>query len=567
MSAARPAAADVLQSARDAFASRAWASAYSAFNGIEPGAAIDTSDLELHAAAAYLCGHPTESAELWTRAHAQYLAAQNVARAARCAIRIGIDLMNAGEHVRGAGWVDKARRLLDEHPADCVEKGYLILPDAVRTIIQGDAAGARPLFERAAEIGKRFGEADLVVMARHGLGRALIRCGMVREGCALLDEAMVALEAGEVSPVFAGDIYCSVIEASMEIFDVRRAREWTTALAQWCQSQPDLVPYTGQCLVRRAEIMQLHGDWSEAVNVARSAREHIQRGPDARGIAAAFYQQGELQRLRGEYAAAEESYREAARRGRQPQPGIALMRLAQGQVDAASSGIRAAIEQAKMPGARARLLPASVEIALASNDLDGARAAAEELTRIAATLDAPWLRGMADHARGAIALAGGDARGAIDMLRSAYEVWQELEIPYEAARARTLIGLAHRALGEDDAAELELDAARWLFEQLAAAPDVARVNILAPPRAAPRTPRAAGGLTDRELQVLRRVAAGDTNRAIATQLRISEKTVARHVANIFTKLGLSTRAAATAYAFKHGLTNEAYIELPTPKRR
>ena len=556
MSAARPAAPEALQRARDAFASRAWAESYAAFNTVGRGSAMDTSDLELHAAAAYLCGHAAESAELWTRAHAQYLAAKNVARASRCAIRLGIDLMNAGEHVRGAGWVDKARRLLDEHPDDCVEKGDLILPDAVRTIIQGNAAGARPMFERAAEIGKRYGEADLIVMARHGLGRALIRCGSVREGCALLDEAMVALEAGEVSPVFAGDIYCSVIEASMEIFDVRRAREWTTALAQWCQSQPDLVPYTGQCLVRRAEIMQLHGDWSAAVDVARSAREHIERGPDTRGVAAAFYQQGELQRLRGEFADAEESYREAARRGRQPHPGIALMRLAQGQVDAASSGIRAALDQAKMPGARARLLPALVEIALASNDLEGARAAAEELTRIAATLDAPLLRATSEYARGAVALAGGDPREAIGLLRSAYEVWQELEIPYEAARSRTLIGLAHRALGENDAAELELDAARWLFDQLAAAPDVARVNVLAPPRAAAQAARAAGGLTDRELQVLRRVAAGDTNRAIAAQLRISEKTVARHVANIFTKLGLSTRSAAAAYAFKHGLAGE-----------
>lgn len=559
MSAVRQVAPEALQRARDAFTSRAWAEAYSAFGAAERGAAIDTADLELYATAALLCGHPTESAELWTRAHGQYLAAQNVSRAARCAIKLGVDLINSGEHVRGAGWVDKARRLLDEHPVDCVEKGYLLLPDALRLILQGDAPGARPIFERAAEIGRRFGDADLAVMARHGLGRAMIRCGMVREGCALLDEAMVALEAGDVSPVFAGDIYCSVIEASMEIFDVRRAREWTTALAQWCQSQPDLVPYTGQCLVRRAEIMQLQGDWSAAVDVARSAREHFQRGPETRAIAAAYYQQGELQRLRGEFKEAEESYREAARRGRHPQPGIALMRLAQGQVDSASSGIRAAAEQARVPHARARMLPAYVEIALAANDLEGARTAAEELTRIAAALDAPLLRAAADHACGAAALAGGNAREAIELLRSAWTVWQELEIPYEAARSRTLIGLAHRALGDDDAAELELDAARWLFEQLAATPDVARVNALAPQRRAP------GGLTERELQVLRRVAAGDTNRAIASQLRISEKTVARHVANIFTKLGLSSRAAATAYAYEHGL-NETYIKPPMPKR-
>src|SRR5688500_17653961 len=264
-------AADAVNRARDAFTSRAWADAYSEFAAADRAAPVRGTDLEQYASAAFLVGHATESAELWTRAHSQYLSAGNASRAARCAIRIGVDLLQAGERVRGASWVEKAKRLLDEHPGDCVERGYVLLPEALRLILTGDAAAAGAVFERAAEIGRRFSEPDLTVMARHGLGRAMIRCGKIREGCLLLDEAMVALEAGEVSPVFAGDIYCSVIEASLEIFDVRRAREWTTALAHWCQSQPDLVPYTGQCLVRRAEILQLYGDWAAAIEVARSA--------------------------------------------------------------------------------------------------------------------------------------------------------------------------------------------------------------------------------------------------------------------------------------------------------
>jgi hypothetical protein len=275
----------LLQRAQSAFQQRAWGSCHAALVEADRQEPLSGDALDLYATVAFLIGRPEESAELRTRSHGQSLAAGDVRRAARSAIQLGMDLLNAGESVRGMGWVDKARRLLADHPEDCVERGYLLLPDAVRRIIQGDAAGAAPVFDHAARIGRQFADPDLTVMARHGLGRAMIRCGQVREGCALLDEAMVALEAGEVSPVFAGDIYCSVIEASLEIFDVRRAREWTTALAHWCKSQQDLVPYTGQCLVRRAEIMQLHGDWVAAVEVARDACAHFVRGPAQRARA------------------------------------------------------------------------------------------------------------------------------------------------------------------------------------------------------------------------------------------------------------------------------------------
>ena len=539
---------ETLSHAHSAFQQRAWGTCYAALADADRVEVLAGDDVEMYAMAAFLAGHSTESVELWTRAHAQYLSAGNVSRAAHCAIRVGMDLLNAGERVRGASWLDKARRLLEGHTGECVEAGYLMLPEAIRRIAEGDASGAGEVFERAAEIGRRFRDQDLTIVARQGLGRALVRSGRIREGCALLDEAMVAVEAGEVSPIFAGQIYCSVIEASLEIFDVRRAREWTSALAQWCGSQPDLVPYTGQCLVRRAEIMQLHGEWSAAAEAAQSACERFLSGPPQRATAAAFYQHGELQRLRGDYADAEESYREAARRGLHPQPGMALMRMAQGQVDAAASGIRSALEQAKTPSGRCRILPAFVAIMLGAKDVVAAREAAEELSQLSVAMDAPFVRAAADQAMGAVALASGDARAALNALRAASSGWQDLEAPYETAQTRALIGLALRALGDADAANMELDAAGWTFEQLSAGPDLARL------REQTRTERRTSSLlTEREHQVLRLVAGGHTNRAIAAKLRISEKTVARHVSNIFTKLHVSTRAAATAYAFKQGL--------------
>ena len=541
-------AATNLERGRESFGRRAWSDAYTGLRDADAAAPLSPGDLELYATAAYLTGRMVESADLWIRAHSAYLADENVPRAARCAIRLGIDLLNAGERVRGAGWVDRARRLLDEQQQDCVEQGYLLLPEAVRRIMEGDVSGASTLFAEAADFGRRFGEPDLRVMARHGMGRALIRAGRIGDGIALLDEAMVSLEAGEVSPIFAGDIYCSVIEASLEVFDARRAREWTTALAQWCQSQPDLVPYTGQCLVRRAEIMQLHGDWSGAITIARNACDHFLRGPEHRAIASAFYQQAELQRLRGEYAAAEESYREASRRGRDPQPGLALMRLSQGQVDVAAAGIRLALDQASGRTVRCRLLPAFVEIMLAASDTSAARSGSDELTQLAEALDAPLLHAAAAQAQGALGLTDHDPRKALESLRRAWGLWQDVEAPYAAARVRILIGLACRALGDEDAAEMEFDAARWVFEQLSAMPDVTHARSLSR-----RLVRSAGRLTEREIEVLRLIAAGGTNRAIAGALHISEKTVARHVSNIFTKLGLSSRSAATAYAYEHGL--------------
>src|SRR5579859_2753631 len=380
-------------------------------------------------------------------------------------------------------------------------------------------------------------------------GRTLLSLGEIAAGVALLDEAMVAVLAGEVSPIPAGIVYCSVIDACQGLCDLRRAQEWTEALKQWCASQPELVPFRGECLVYRAEIMQLHGAWTAAVDEAQRACDWLAQPPGQPARGSAFYLQGELHRLRGEFGRAEAAYRQASQFGREPQPGLALLRLSQGQREAAAAAIRRVVAEAQDRVSRAKVLAAHVEVMLAVGDVPAAGAAADELADIAAELDAVLLQAYAAHAQGAVLLTRGDADAAVPALRRAWAAWQEVAVPYEAARVRILLALAYQVLADHDTAAMELDAARWVFRQLGAIPDLLRLEVLThSPRA-----KAAGGLTTRELEVLRLVAAGKSNRAIATGLVLSEKTVDRHVSNILTKLGVASRAAATAYAYEHDL--------------
>lgn len=497
--------------------------------------------LEQLSCTAHLQGREDERIELMSRAHQGYLELGNTERASRVAIWLAFIHEFRREQALANGWLARARRMLDEHPADCVEQGYLLVPHAIRFLFSGDTDSARTAFTTAIDVGRRFRDRDLMAVGRNGLGRTLIRIGQRAEGIGLLDEVMVSVTSGEVSQVLIGDLYCSLIEGCHELYDMRRAQEWTEALSRWCDSQPDVVGFRGACLVHRAEILQLHGDWPLAIRETRTACERA-----APTSGAAFYQLGELLRLQGKYEDSEAAYRTAAERGRNPEPGLALLRLARGRLEAASRAIRRAVEEARDPRTRGRLLGAFVEILLAEGDLATAETAAMELLHIADEFDAPLLHAAANQAMGAVLLARKEGRSALEALREASSRWREVTAPYEGARTTVLIARAFQLLGDDDAAEMELEAARRCFERLGALHDLGllRADSVAP-----------GSLTTREVEVVRLIATGCTNRAIAARLGISEKTVARHVSNIFTKLGLSSRAAATAYAFQHQLVS------------
>jgi DNA-binding CsgD family transcriptional regulator len=542
------ATADDLNRGRDAFLHRKWTDAYMLLAAADRDTPLHPDDLERFAAAAYLIGKDAESTEIWTRAHQEFLGLGGVARAARCAFWLAFALMQHGERARAGAWIARARELLAHPHQDCVEQGYLLLPIALQHVLTGDAAGAYAVFCQAAQIGDRFSDRDLIALARHSRGRVLIRMGEIRDGVRLLDEAIIAVDAGEVSALVIGDVYCSVIEGCLEVFELRRAVEWTAALARWCDAQPDLVPYRGQCLVRHAEILQLHGAWPEAVEAARQACDRLLQPSPQPAAGAAFYQCGELYRLLGEFAEADAAYRQANRYGRKPQPGLALLRLAQGQPETAAAAIRLAVDEAHGTE-RSRLLLPYVEIMLAAGDVQAARTAADELAALAGDIEAPVPTALAAQARGAVRLAEGDARAALPGLRQAWTGWQEIGAPYDAARVRVLIGLAARDLGDVAGAEMEFDAASRIFQQLAARPDLSRVEAFS----RSLKPAATGGLSAREVQVLRLVAAGKTNRQVAGALFISERTVERHLSNIFNKLDLPSRAAATAYAYEHQL--------------
>jgi len=473
-----PSAAAALERGRDAYRRRAWGEAYARLSAADRETPLEPEDLERLAVTCTMLGRDAESDGCLARAYQAFVGRGAPERAARAAFWLVLDLMERGDVAQASGWIGRLRRLLGQMPGDCVEQGFVLLPEAMAAMAEGDHETALAVLERTAAIGDRFADADLGALTRHAQGRILLRTGRVKEGLALLDEAMVAVTTEDVTPVVVGGVYCSVVSGCQEVFDWRRAQEWTAAMSRWCAPQPDLVLFRGQCLLLRSGVLQLRGDWDGALEEARRALARLLDPPGQIGLGNAYVQLAELHRLRGELSEAEEAYRLASQHGKRIQPGLALLRMAQGDPAAALTSLRRALDESPEPRFRPTLLAACVEAALAVDDVPTARTAAEDLATIAADLGAPYLRALAARATGAARLAEGDARAALGELRQSEAMWQELEAPYEAARTRVLVGRACGELGDASEAEMSLAGAAAVFERLSAAPDRTLVEEL-----------------------------------------------------------------------------------------
>ena len=536
--------ANDLVQARACYDRGAWDEAFEGLRLADQAAPLSREDLQRLGFAAYLIGREVEFERCFDRLHRAQLEQGHREQAARTAFWLGLTLLFRGELAQSNAWVARAHRLI-EH-IDCVEHGYLLLPGIERMLHEGNATEARARATKATAIGEQFGDGDLTAMARHVDARALIDLGQISGGLELLDETMLAVVGGELSPMVTGLMYCSVLEVCNKVYAMNRAHEWTAAFARWCEPQSESLAFSSVCLVHRAEVRRSHGEWAAALEDAcRACEREARRNRKPPG--AALYQRGEIHRLRGEDAEAENAYRAASDAGYDPQPGLALLRMAQGQMDAACAAMRRALHTTTNQSRRAGLLPRSVEVLLATGAIDEAREAWRELSTLADVLDADALRAAAAEAEGAIVLAEGRPDAALAPLRRAFERWTHLDVPYDAARARVLIGLACHALCDEETTRLELAAARAVFERLRARGDLARVDRLNPP-----SPSKAGArLSPRERQVLRLIADGGINKAITARLTVSERTVDRHVSNILVKLGVPSRAAAIAFAYEH----------------
>ncbi|MEV6968293.1 response regulator transcription factor [Hamadaea sp. NPDC051192] len=537
-----------LAAGRTAAQEHAWADCYALLSRAAEAGPLRPDDLSLLATAAYLRGELPVCVDALRQAYEWEVREQHPRQAARAAFWASFALGNQREIGQASGWLARAESLLAAEPADCAERGLVLAAYAFRSNTAGDFEQGAAFARQAMEIGRRTGDPDVHGLALTQCGGALVKLGQAAEAVPVLDEAMLAVVSREISPIAAGTVYCVVISIFSEMAEIRRAQEWTDALTGWLDQQHNLIVFSGRCLVHRAELRQLHGDWPGAVEEAERACDRLSRSPEVASSGGARYQQAEVLRRWGNYAAAEQAYRAAGEWGHELCPGLALLRLAQGDPAAARSALRRALGETTDRLRRIRLLPAQVEVELAADDVASAVAAATELAAIADQFAAPALRAQAHHARGAVLLAEENPAAALSELRSAARLWRDLDVPYEGARARVLIALACRALGDEDTAALELAAADAVFAQLGARPDRARVAGLGRVPVPP-----SHGLTARELQVLRLVATGRTNSAIARELSLSEKTVERHLSNVFTKIGVSSRAAATAYAFQQRL--------------
>ena len=536
---------DDLVEAREAYERRDWLAAYDALSAADP-TTLRAEDFARLAVAAHLLGRPNHAIQAMQRAYQVHLDNDEPLGAVRCAFWLSMTLGLSGESAVAAGWTARGERLLAESPGDAVEHGYMRARVMFEHVHSGEVAAARAAAVEVADYGRRFRDQNLVALGLACQGRMMIYSGEVAQGLRHLDDAMVAVTTGELSPMFAGEIYCIMIEGCQEISDFGRVAAWTTALTQWCETQPDLVMFTGQCAVHRAQIMRVRGAYAEALEELERAvqRYLLAQTPAPAGLALA--ELGDVLRLRGDLPGASDAYARASEHGHEPQPGLALLWLAQGRTGAAVAAVRRLLAEPRDVVHRSQLLPGAIQILVENGDVTEAAELAAELASLADSFGCAGLQAMARYATGSVRVAGQEPVAALPVLRQAAQLWSGLGARYEVARCRALVGEVYLEMGDLDSAKSELEAARQVFTELGATPAVERVSS----RLRPGLP---GGLTARELEVLRLVAAGRSNPEIATALVLSEKTVARHLSNIFGKLGVTSRTAAAAFAYEHQL--------------
>jgi DNA-binding CsgD family transcriptional regulator len=504
---------------------------------------LGVDELRRLAAAAYMVGRNRESVDAWYRAHTRLLEAGDPEGACRSLfwllLAIGEDDVSMAPQM--GGHLARIRRLVEEHHLGELEQSYLWCYAAIDTFMSGDHEAGLDLWSQISQVGRAYSDPDIWAFGTQGQGRSLICVGRVREGTALLDELLVAIESEELSPAMAGWAYCSCMIGCGEAFDLRRAISWTRSAMAWADGQSDLEAYTGVCLLNRSRVRRMAGAWDDALDDVERACSKLSEDRIHYELGDAYYQRGELMRLRGDHPEADESYGLASRYGHDPQPGMALLRLAQGKAEAARAALTRALGETAAITRRGDLLPAFAEVLLTVGDLTAADVVCHELDELADKLDSSQLRAEALGVRGRIDLARDEPRTALTSLRAAHRLWHDLEAPFASARLRVHLAAACAALGDTESAELERTSARETFAEIGARDELAALGT---------GDKASTPLTEREIDVVRKVAAGLSNRAVAKQLHISEKTVASHLSHIFTKLDVGNRAAVTAYYYE-----------------
>lgn len=539
---------DTIRAARGAYRRRQWADATALFLRADAESGLAADDLETLVWAAAVSAHDDAMLAALERLYAHHTENDNHEQSARVAFWSGLRNMLIGEVGLASGWLQRAAKHAEQTAPDCIQRGYLLLPQVFAHRGRGDYDAAVETADRAIAFGENGDEPDLIALACGLKGGILFRMGRIEEGHVPFDEALLLANSERLSPLVSGVVYCDIVSACCRVQEMVRAREWTAILDDWCRRNPQARAFNGVCQVHRAEILQLEGNWTEAYSEAERAGTGLRGTTEHTALANAAYRRGEILRLRGDFAAADAEYRLAGEIGIDPQPGLALLRLAQAHPDEAASMIRRALATAPDMQRKSALLPAGVEIFVACNELESAEDLCAELASIAEVYGTEILARIADQAGGALAMAHGDLGAGMAMLQRACRFWSDFGAPYLVARLRVDIAGGYAELGDAEGAAMELDAAEKLFIALGAEPELARI------RASRDGARPAGTaiLTSRESEVLSHLAEGRTNREIAEALGLSPKTVNRHVENIFDKLAVSSRAAAVAKGLKTG---------------